>query len=98
MPLVSPDQQRPGHRGPDVPRYCPIGLSSSILGLISDHRWSCAIIQGGNVCPARREPLERPNLSLEDRELHLASWVVKIVICETKLRQIRQVSGLTTRI
>ena len=62
------------------------------------------VIPRGNVCPAwalraRTGPLEGQRFPSEDRDLpYLASFGIKIANCETKLRQIRQVSGHTTRI
>ena len=48
----------------------------------------------GNVCPARTGPPEGPSSPSEDRDLpRLARLCVKIAICETQLRQLRQVSG-----
>ena len=63
----------------------------AVAGPLSD-RVPCARL-------ARTGPPEGPGFPLEDRDVpYSTSFHVKIAICETKLRQIRQVSGPTTRI
>ena len=57
-------------------------------------------VEGGKVCPARTRRLDGPNGPSEDGRLPLpplAGRAVNIAICETQLRQMRQVSGHTTR-
>ena len=63
----------------------------AVAGPLSD-RVPCARL-------ARTGPPEGPGFPLEDRDVpYSTSFHVKIAICATKLRQIRQVSGPTTRI
>ena len=81
--------------GPMVAMHTPI-VKTTLSTII---RTSPMEGHGGNVCPARTGPLQGPNCLSENRGLpYLAGFLVKIAISETELRQIRQVSGLTTRV